>query len=537
MSDLLEKSIVLDFAGGDLPLEHLYKMVDAHHLKPEHFKNAEMRTAIETILENRGDDRVKIVSELQKKIQLKELFTQNGSALSETVIAADAHIHEVAEEGRISEMKNLLDSALEENRGKASAQYIADDLSRKFNAFAQQIGAKPTAKGISISDIVDPGPDEENPDALLREGYLRRGQILLLASVTGSGKSVISVQMAYAFAAGEPFMGIRPIRPLKIGIFETEDDNTELVDFRESMRRGYREVYGWTDLKIAAAEQNINFLPTEYKMGKEFIDHICAVQRENHYDFIIVNPLQDICGFDLSNNNEMRNYFAKLLRPAINQADTKCGLLLIHHTNKPSMSNGRSGFGGDEYAEYLGAGAAAIPGNCRAILVVMPEKKRGHYRLIAAKRGEHLDWPEPTDDKASKPVKYIRHSTRAENMRFWREDEGHGEPSTMVSAADGTPTVRQDAEQLAENLRKMARTQTDARDFSKASFGSKRGQLAYDEVNRKPEEFGLIIRATGLSARQKVIGSEEGVEKAISVLLEKFSQEQSAKIAKNQRKS
>ncbi len=33
------------------------------------------------------------------------------------------------------------------------------------------------------------------------------------------------MQMALSWACGKPWLGIVPVRPLKIGIFQTEDDN------------------------------------------------------------------------------------------------------------------------------------------------------------------------------------------------------------------------------------------------------------------------------------------------------------------------
>ena len=89
-----------------------------------------------------------------------------------------------------------------------------------------------------LGDYADPPPEDENPATLFRNGWLRRGGAAVLISVSGAGKSVAVTQFCDHFAVGRPWVGIAPIRPLSIAVYQAEDDDTEVADFRNNIRRG-----------------------------------------------------------------------------------------------------------------------------------------------------------------------------------------------------------------------------------------------------------------------------------------------------------
>jgi len=150
------------------------------------------------------------------------------------------------------------------------------------------------------------------------------------------------MQLAYAWACGKPAFGIRPLRPLKIAMFQTEDDLEELKSFRASMRAGYRALHGWTDLELAGAEANIRFYDTKGRTSEGFVARLREVQSRGLFDLVIVNPLQGVTGFDIAQNALLTKFLREGLDSVLKDERLKCGLFVIHHTNKPPSVRDRS---------------------------------------------------------------------------------------------------------------------------------------------------------------------------------------------------
>lgn len=59
-------------------------------------------------------------------------------------------------------------------------------------------------------------PDKDDPNVLIGKRWLCRGDIFILASTSGMGKSSLSIQAAVTWGLGQPlFGGFAPHRPLK----------------------------------------------------------------------------------------------------------------------------------------------------------------------------------------------------------------------------------------------------------------------------------------------------------------------------------
>ena len=151
--------------------------------------------------------------------------------------------------------------------------------------------ARRAFEAVPLSNFESGGPEEANPNALFPNGWFRKGQAMFLTSVAGSGKSVITTQLCYGWSLGREVLGMKPFRPLTIGIIRPEDDEEEIAEFRDSMRRGFREVHDWSDKDIAEAESRVRMLNPKGKMGKEFIAYLRRVQRKYHFDLVVINPV------------------------------------------------------------------------------------------------------------------------------------------------------------------------------------------------------------------------------------------------------
>lgn len=500
MTSEIELGIIGDFLSDGANLERLRKFVADYNLKAEHFQDNYARAAFEALAKEESNDTEILRDLVMRKIDPEFVEKALGHATTDPMMI-DRRISDLAESGR----KRIVDDFVDKAKALKASTPRAEDYLALIEKGLERAGKSiRSGKATDATGIINfgefgaPTPDEENPDALFGHGWMRKGQANVLVSTSGTGKSVVSIQLAYAWALGREAFGLKPLRPLKIGFLETEDDLEEMREFRANMHRGYKEVYGWTDLDFAAAEKNLA-IPNDFKAetGKDFVEFLRRWQLKHHFDLIVINPLQGVCGCDIANNSELREFLREGLDPVIRDEKTKCALLIVHHTNKPPTNNDRSTFGSDRYAEYLGAGGAELTNWIRSMLVIMRVKdKKGVFDLIAAKRGNRLGWP-VIDDKSTKPHRYIAHS---EGMIFWREvepPEGSGEKSTTITVEDA-------ARQLAENLKIVPRSLTEARAYAEKTHGRSKGEKVYTAVLESADEYGLEIVKTGYG-NEKII--------------------------------
>ena len=289
---------------------------------------------------------------------------------------------------------------------------------------------KLSGKLIPLGQFPDPIPEDQNPAALFRNGWLRKGGGAFLIAPSGVGKSVLTVQAAICWALGKPFFGICPVRPLKIVVIQAEDDREEVAEFRNSVRHGLTTDFNFNDYDIQIAlgmedpsTARVLFYKAVGKVGDAFVEEL-DILLETHpdVDLVIVNPFQSYFGGDCGRNAELSRFFRTKLDPVIKDAEDlgrdRAGILFIHHTNKPPNDKDlRAEWGNDEFAQYIGAGGAEIVNWARVILSLMPSGVPGVFRYICGKRWQRLDWV-GLDGKPCKQ-KLIRH---AENgCIFWRD--------------------------------------------------------------------------------------------------------------------
>lgn len=268
-----------------------------------------------------------------------------------------------------------------------------------------------------LCDFPDPKPEDENPDALFRNGWLRRGGGAFFVSTSGAGKSVAQTQNCVCWALGKPWFGIAPVRPLSITVYQAEDDADEVGDFRNNIRRGLTSREGWTDEDTAKAEKQIVYHDVTGLTGERFTAFVAEAQRHDKSDLLVINPLQSFAGCDIGKNDLMSEFLRGRIDPILRNPDAPCGVLIVHHTNKVTQNaRERALVKGTDAAAYAGAGAAELVNWARAVLTLRPHEAHGFFDLIAAKRGDRLGWK----DANGKPtiVKTIAHSTP---LLFWHE--------------------------------------------------------------------------------------------------------------------
>lgn len=278
----------------------------------------------------------------------------------------------------------------------------------------------------TLDTFETPGPDTDDPDCLFQNRWLRRGMCGAIVSTSGVGKSSFSMQAATTWANGQECLGVRPLRPLKIGIFQSEDDEYDIANFRDRIRIGLAAELDWTPEQIQEAESRVTFCALDGSTGARFIEHLRRKQAQHHFDLIIINPLFAFFGDDLNDGNAMTAFLRHGIDPLIKADETKCGCIIIHHTGKPNRDALNQG---DIFKAYIGSGSSEFTNYIRSALVLTPwngGKLPGVFDLIAAKHGDKLGWRDPNGKPTTK--KAVCYANRLpeyadRGMIFWVEPD------------------------------------------------------------------------------------------------------------------
>ena len=363
----------------------------------------------------------------------------------------------------------------------------------------------------TLADVPEIPPEEKNPRALFKGGYLRKGGGIIAASVAGAGKSTFSIQCALHWVMGMPCFGITPVRELRIAIIQAEDDLEELAMFKANMRKGLN-AEGWTDEQIGEAQRRLIFRKDFLgKTGEDFAAALAAMQRAEHFDLVIVNPLNSYFEGDVSLNADATSFFRKMIDPVIKAKATECGILFIHHSGKPPKGKDAAQFGKGAFAQYTIQGAAELNNWARAVLVLYPfEGNTEFWTLTAAKRHKPLGWT----DADGKPTKdfVIAYSS---DYVYWRTPSAE----EIAEARSGTQTAatpKQEEETPSAAALRFAKyicdnypngiSLTPARFVARDVLKRKNSEAALSLIVNNPMQYGLKFESrtdTGKDGRRR----------------------------------
>jgi hypothetical protein len=260
-----------------------------------------------------------------------------------------------------------------------------------------------------IDQLLRPINDDENE--LLKHRFLCRGGGLLLVGPTGVGKSSYSMQCMLTWALGQSVFDIAPARPLKSLLIQAENDDGDLAEMRDGVVNGL-------DLSpedSAKAFENIFVYREDAKTGDTFFsDTVKPLLESQKPDLLWIDPALSYLGGDTSSQEDVSRFLRTNLNPLIHEHN--CGVVIVHHTNKPLRDIGNKGWSNSDYA-YAGAGSAEWANWARAVLALKTTPQPSMYELVAGKRGSRLNWKEADGNKAYS--KYIAHA-KGEGKIYWR---------------------------------------------------------------------------------------------------------------------
>jgi hypothetical protein len=181
--------------------------------------------------------------------------------------------------------------------------------------------------------------------------WICQGYPFQIVGFSGTGKSSLAVHLAVHWALGKAPFGLKPLRPLRILMVQSEND---FGDAAEGLIGATAKL---VEPERRALKENLIFVRQSAKMGFAFVEYLGEMVEKHKIDLIIADPLLAYANFDIADQAETSAFlrgqggvFEMLQR-------TKAALLYMHHTTKPKSADDLDGMTPQQLA-YLGAGCA-----------------------------------------------------------------------------------------------------------------------------------------------------------------------------------
>lgn len=224
---------------------------------------------------------------------------------------------------------------------------------------------------------------------LLGDGFLERGNAIMIQGSSGAGKSKTTQAWAGSFAAGIEFLGVRPTAPLNVLYIQAEDT---VDDLAESMQGFSKHTLNSEDDLVEQLEKNLTIVTVVGQSGDEFlawVDKACDLHKP---DILVVDPLLAFIGCDLVDQKAVTRFLRSQLQPILIRHN--CGFIGVHHKRKKSD--------GPDIDQSLGS--MEFSAFFRGIISInVPETRHQEMTIKVAKRQRQMGWRDeagrPTDTK------------------------------------------------------------------------------------------------------------------------------------------
>ena len=348
----------------------------------------------------------------------------------------------------------------------------------------------PEAVGIGLLQT----PVLNDPDELLKHRYLCRGGGMLLVGPAGVGKSTLQMQASLCWGIGREFFGIHPARPLKSLLIQSENDHGDLAEMRDGVLDGL----AFSPEERAAACANLLVATEDMRTAVEFCDQVVEPLVALHKpDLLWIDPALAYLGGETNSQKDVGAFLRNGLNPIVHRH--QCGVIILHHTNKPPSGAEKPKWNGSEFA-YLGSGSAEWANWPRAVLGLRSIGGHDIFELHAGKRGGRLKWEDEEGQRSY--IKIIGHSA---SRQFWREV-----PQSELAAAREQPdaaearfgrhkpTMEEFLKLFPTSFKKEPREALLSGDQVKAAFISLGWHRdLYKGMSDKAEADGIIRRVSG----------------------------------------
>lgn len=245
--------------------------------------------------------------------------------------------------------------------------------------------------------------------------YLDQGCGMFQIGQSGIGKSTLMIQQGCQWALGRPFFGINPVRPLRILLVQSENDQGDCAE----------TIQGMTDM-LHINPQDFDELNSRFRIircrgrtGADFCKWLMEQCFIFQADLVYVDPLLRFAGIDVSRQDQCTRFLNEQMDPML--AETKAVVIGAHHTGKPKSAKETAGWTIYDHA-YSGIGSSELVNWARAISILkLRDESDGTFELLLAKRGARAWAHHPVkeeENKAFTTTIYLRHS---KTHVFWEQ--------------------------------------------------------------------------------------------------------------------
>ncbi len=338
--------------------------------------------------------------------------------------------------------------------------------------------AEPGAELVSLAPV----PDDLRPRPWLVHGLLMDGQVTLIAGKGGGAKSLLTLHVAAAVAAGQSFLHWEaPTRSSKVLLLNAEDD----VDELRRRLLSTCDVMG-VDQGILADRVIVLQVPdlVLFTRGEDGLSTtrlhstLKTLLREHDFGLLIADPLVEThAGLDENSNTDMM-FVIKGLREVARRFDIPA--LVVHHSRK--------GAGGDQ---DVARGGSSLVNACRIVKTLEPMSETEAELLPPLDRGERWRFVRVCGAKANYAGRGEDLWMRLESVELPNGDSSPGLVTVDLSGAAEIPEELGSWPRLGELLARVRDGRGDGRPWSPSLTGRKDGRL----VPMLEEEFGLSKKA------------------------------------------
>jgi len=270
-----------------------------------------------------------------------------------------------------------------------------------------------------LCDIPPPKDENTDPDALIKNYALAKGEGWIFAGEPGAGKSSFLLQFAIFAGAGKTCFGFEFTRPLRVFYLQTELQMRKLKQSVNSLQYAALAEWKWTDEEFRNAVENVSF--DEYMIGNvcdKLPDYLIKAFSSYPFDLLILDPLLTFARDDLTLQKVAYEFFYDKINAVMggrkhstpDGTPVKFASIIAHHTGKPRTDGGKK----VERGQFSTAGSFAI--NAWARFQMNLSRYAGDvYELLAAKNPECANW---TDENGAYVESiYIKRASRGD--RYW----------------------------------------------------------------------------------------------------------------------
>jgi hypothetical protein len=400
---------------GDCMAESIAKLKAG----PESFYDVRHQVLFRELVKmSESGNRIDLIT-LQQHLKDHTLLAQCGglaylASLPDAVPSAaglDYYLDIVVEKYRLRRLAQTAAAiANDASKPGAAPSVICDSIRLALDQFT---AADPRQlKARLVGELKAPSPADGME--LIRDRFLSRRGGLLLVGQSGQGKSSLVIQMAVSWAIARPCFGIQPARPLRTLIIQAENDDGDLWEMFDGVKRGLQ----LNEPDRRKVDDGILVHTENALAGQDFLRMVARLAAFHKPDLIIVDPALAYIDGETKDSKAVGDFLRRGLNPILSA--NNCGAIVLHHTTK-QKNDGKSATSDFLYA---GLGSVEYTNWARGVLV-LETKADNVYALHAPKRGRRIGWPEPR--------RFIRH-TREPHMIFWEDAEAPPDHSSRRSS-------------------------------------------------------------------------------------------------------